>query len=656
MSSVLSKKISALLFAVCLSCFAYAQCSGGQIQGTIFPSLSPQTTGNFFPGSYFSLNAAMGVTYDFSFCSSDGGSQNFDTEITLLDANGNFAGAYNNDHCGTNAKLTWLCTASGFYRILVTASGCVTSNSLTADMAYKVIAPWNDDCSSAIPVQIPGTVFGNTSFAQADVAPVCSTTDGSTGGVWYSVMGTGGVITASLCNGTNYDSRIRIFTGGCNALECVAGNDDFCGTQSQTNWCSLAGRMYYILVHGWLSTHGSFTLELSSTAPTPVPVASASATSICAGDSVVLTASGGVFYYWTPIDGLENPAWAVAVARPDSSTDYILALFDQASGCTQYDTVSVQVNPVPLVQISGPSPVCPDDSALLIASGALNYAWQHGPLTDMVTVYTSSSQDYIVSGTDINGCTAVDTFVLAVYPFTYLSVSGNTHVCEGNSATLTASGSFVNYNWSTGDSTNTITVNPVADTSFTVTAIDANGCSSSMTWNMTVNPVPLVSSYAMSNPVCMTDAPVQLGGLPLGGTWYGAGISPGDQFDPAQTGSGTHDIVYVFTDGNGCSGMDTLPMIVDACTGITENKNDFAASVYPNPGNGTFKILLSQNDEITIELIDMNGRIVYRKDNVRALAGSPIEIQTEISEGLYTLRISNETKQETIRLIVSSNQ
>ncbi|MCB9169538.1 MAG: T9SS type A sorting domain-containing protein [Flavobacteriales bacterium] len=139
-------------------------------------------------------------------------------------------------------------------------------------MAVAREAPAQTDaCSAASTLLTCGsTVTGNTSGFTADVAPTCTTTDGTGGGVWYRFVGTGASTTASLC-GSAYDTKIRIYTGSCAALTCVVGNDDFCGLQSQVTWTTTTGVTYYILVHGFGASAGAYTLTITCAAP-PVPM------------------------------------------------------------------------------------------------------------------------------------------------------------------------------------------------------------------------------------------------------------------------------------------------------------------------------------------------------------------------------------------------
>lgn len=77
--------------------------------------------------------------------------------------------------------------------------------------------------------------------------------------------GTGEKLTVDTCKDTKFDTKLSIYTGSsCDALECVAGNDDACGLQSSITWESDTGKRYWILVHGWRTDGiGKFGLTLS---------------------------------------------------------------------------------------------------------------------------------------------------------------------------------------------------------------------------------------------------------------------------------------------------------------------------------------------------------------------------------------------------------
>ncbi|MBZ0090004.1 MAG: hypothetical protein K8H90_06470, partial [Thermoanaerobaculia bacterium] len=125
------------------------------------------------------------------------------------------------------------------------------------------VAPPNDACASATVIGSPSTTPGTTVSATSDAAPTCVTTLNTAPGVWYSFTPcASGSFTASLC-GASWDTKIGVFTGGCGGLACVTGNDDFCSTQSQATFAGTAGTTYLILVTGYQTNSGAFTLNMT---------------------------------------------------------------------------------------------------------------------------------------------------------------------------------------------------------------------------------------------------------------------------------------------------------------------------------------------------------------------------------------------------------
>jgi hypothetical protein len=83
------------------------------------------------------------------------------------------------------------------------------------------------------------------------------------------LIGNGNTLQASLCEGASYDTRLSIYEGTCDtdsleSLQCVDGNDDFCGPYSLVAWLSEAGKEYFILVHGYQQDVGEFKLSVLS--------------------------------------------------------------------------------------------------------------------------------------------------------------------------------------------------------------------------------------------------------------------------------------------------------------------------------------------------------------------------------------------------------
>lgn len=85
---------------------------------------------------------------------------------------------------------------------------------------------------------------------------------------------------------------------------------------------------------------------------TSLTVASAgSDTSFCDGNYVMLNATGGTSYSWSPATGLSSVTISNPTASPSVTTNYTVTVTDN-NGCSGTDQVLITVNPVPSVALS----------------------------------------------------------------------------------------------------------------------------------------------------------------------------------------------------------------------------------------------------------------------------------------------------------------
>ena len=152
------------------------------------------------------------------------------------------------------------------------ASDAIGTPTVTVNLdGNGIIAPANDLCVNAIPVDCGMSIDGTTVLATFDNVGTCGTSN-TAPGVWYTVQGTGAPISVETCAAASYDTKISVFSGSCGALVCVGGNDDACSLRSRVTFPSVSGTTYYVLVHGFLSATGTFTLSVSS-CPAEIAVA-----------------------------------------------------------------------------------------------------------------------------------------------------------------------------------------------------------------------------------------------------------------------------------------------------------------------------------------------------------------------------------------------
>ncbi|MDQ3108389.1 MAG: T9SS type A sorting domain-containing protein [Bacteroidota bacterium] len=109
------------------------------------------------------------------------------------------------------------------------------------------------------------------------------------------------------------------------------------------------------------------------------------------------------------------------------------------------------------------------------------------------------------------------------------------------------------------------------------------------------------------------------------------------------------------TDSTGAeTGTSTLycpvdaTVFVDVCLGIQET-NVAEINVYPNPTDGNFTISLSNMEDALVEIVSMDGRIVY-SSRFTGSTTKTVDLST-LANGIYSVHVSNETTVLTKKLI-----
>ena len=242
--------------------------AGTTVNATVESPAPPTCVTNYVePGVWYTV-IGNGNQISASLCNT-----NWDSEIFVYTGScGSWTCVTGNDDSGPicsglSASVQWLSTLNTTYYILVSDNS--SASAFTLDIATTVAPtpPANDLCVNATPLAIPSTTAGTTVNATVESpAPPTCVTNYVEPGVWYTVIGNGNQISASLCN-TVWDSEILIYTGSCGSWTCVTGNDDsgpICsGLSSSVQWLSTLNTTYYILVSGY-SSASAFTLDISS--------------------------------------------------------------------------------------------------------------------------------------------------------------------------------------------------------------------------------------------------------------------------------------------------------------------------------------------------------------------------------------------------------
>ena len=222
----------------------------------------------------------------------------------------------------------------------------------------------------------------------------------------------------------------------------------------------------------------------------------ASATNVCIGNTVALTATGSATTYsWST--GSPNTSITATI---NSTTSFVVGGLNGL--CFGTNTITINALPLPTISVaSSPSIGCPNSSMSVTGSGASSYQWvlgTSGSNANPVTISTSSNTaggtfTLGVIGTSSNGCSAGGMLTLSVAPSPTITASASKPViCINESAVLTASGGDT-YAWTGAGSSATNPYTYTAGTAtgikqFTVVGTSAiSGCTSSATTSFSVS-------------------------------------------------------------------------------------------------------------------------------------------------------------------------
>ena len=290
-------------------------------------------------------------------------------------------------------------------------------------------------------------------------------------------------------------------------------------------------------------------------------------TSICIGNNVQFSASGGISYSWSPASTLSNASISNPIATPTQTTLYQLEIIT-ADGCQINDSVNV------VVYFTPPVPVIPDVLSLckgasidISVSGADEYTWspnfQISNLTgSMVTV--NPPNDFTYYCDFVNACGSVlDSVRIDVVEATIFA-GNDTIICPGQSALLWASGG-VSYNWQPSAGLNSIVTSqvlasPSVPTLYTVIGIDGTGCPDTAQVFVDLFPQPFIQTCPDVYALTGDEIPLYATSTTAGPyTWSPAEfLSCVTCASPTASPNQNYEYTVSYTDENGCSASDVV--------------------------------------------------------------------------------------------------
>ncbi len=442
-----------------------------------------------------------------------------------------------------------------YYTTLADANAGNTNNittpatySSTTAIIYVRIS--NGNCFRVVELQltvvpIPAPVITQSAPALCGNATVTLTSNYPTGNTWSTgattqsiTVSTAGTYTLTVANGNCVSAPVSVtITHDPDPNVQITGQTVFCSGGFTTLTATATGTG---LTYSWsngsttnqitVNTAGTYTVTVTApggcqftesvtvtTEPSPLVVMSPPGQINCTNPTQTIDASGstyqpGATFQWT-VGGGGNIVSGANTLTPvvDQGGTYTLTITNPGGlQCSAQASVLIvkDVTPPTITLTSGTTTICAGSPAILVANGAATYMWNGLPGTgNTQTVTPMTTTTYEVTGVGANGCPGnTATITINVVP-AIVSTLTDVQFCEGDSAVLDAgSGPNYTYLWSTGATTQTITVNTAG--TYTVT-IDNGICTKTFTSVATYTPVPVVTEvkYENNSITIITDQP-----------------------------------------------------------------------------------------------------------------------------------------------------
>ncbi len=283
--------------------------------------------------------------------------------------------------------------------------GCVSPVSATANVVVNL--------NPSISVN-SGTICSGNNFT---ILPSGASTYSISGGTFvvypgvttiYSVIGTSSagcvstvIATASVF--VNPTPSITVNSGTICAGKSFTINATGANTYSWNGAIGLASIVVSPSVNTNYSVSGnsingcpSNAVQISSVIVLVSPVISSASGTICKGATFTISPNGAMSYTFSSGSAMVSP----------SITSTYSILGTNSLGCVSSvpANVTVVVNPLPVVSISGNTTICKGTAVILNGTGAQSYTWNTGQNISTIQVTPSITTTYSITGLGVNGC------------------------------------------------------------------------------------------------------------------------------------------------------------------------------------------------------------------------------------------------------------
>ncbi len=274
------------------------------------------------------------------------------------------------------------------------------------------------------------------------------------------------------------------------------------------------------------------------------------------------------------------------------------------------------------------------------SGGTPNYTYHWSNNGNTATISSLGSGNFTVTVTDSKGCSATAATSVTAPGGPSGSASTSNVNCFGSSTggvTVTETGGTgtITYHWSNNANTQNLT--NVAAGTYTLTITDANNCSFSLSATVNQPSASVTVTGTVTNATSGNNGGVNITAVGGTGSYTYSWSNSANTEDLHSLGAGTYTVTV--TDQNSCTG--TASFTVTSNVGITGLELVSKFTVFPNPASSevNVQITLTDNTDVRIELLDLNGRVMLSENagNVKQLN---YKLNTSaVPNGIYVIHV-----------------
>jgi len=458
--------------------------------------------------------------------------------------------------------------------------------------------------------------------------------------------------------GLDYQIRFEVLDGTelslADTTNVIRNGDSITGTICLKTDCSNGGSVYRLIGIGLDS---KVCEPLPETQDTLYVKVNTSIFAQVSEDMAVCEGEGGVTldaeiqggnapyqYQWNCKDpdncGISDPFASSPTVNPSRTTTYFLQVTDSLGCTSEFDSVTITVNPHPVVNAGENIDICVVDDSIQLEATVINQDVSPGPYTytwfptqgisnpnianpkvlpDTTTIYNVIVEDANGCSSDATGLDTLSTVAINVIADIVADAGTDLEICEGDSISLlgSASGAGIayTYTWTPDESMDDPNVqnprvSPTETTTYVLT-VSAEGCEGkSDSVEVVVHPTPVLVAADTSYEAC-ANTPVSLGISAIGNpdttvqyeyTWApGLGLDDPNSPNPVATLVSSVDYEVSAINNFGCESEPTIVPVNILPTPLAEaGTDDFVCAGDSIQLQGSYSFLGAEPDSSQI--------------------------------------------------------